>query len=193
MLFIPFPLVIAEIIIFFLAVDRWGFLKTLGFYLLPCLLGFFIVATVGRLAIMTLQSAVMRGQLPASRILHSGAIFLSGLLFLIPSFSSRVLGLILFLPGLRHLAVWKFKAFVAKKIAKGASGFSFGGAGGPFGFGMGNMGGSGFRYYEYRNDGKGFEQTTQERDVYEANVLDVTPLKIVHEKKEGSDNGEGAT
>ncbi|WP_295904602.1 FxsA family protein [uncultured Bdellovibrio sp.] len=190
MFFIPFPLVIAEIVIFFLAVQEWGFLNTLGFYLLPCLLGFFIVATVGRMAVMTLQSTVMRGQLPASRILHSGAIFLSGLLFLIPSFFARVLALILFLPGLRHIAVWRFKAYMAKQIAKGSANFNFGGSGGPFGFGMGNMGG-GFRYYEYRNDGTGFDQAPEEREVYESNVLDVTPLKIVHEKKEDSGNNEG--
>lgn len=188
MVFVPFPLVVAEIVIFFFAVKQWGFFNTLGLYLLPCLLGFFIVAIVGRIAIMTLQSTVMRGQLPASRILHSGAIFLSGLLFLIPSFFARVLAVILFLPGLRHLAVWRFKIFMAKQIAKGTANFNFGA--GPFGFGAGNMGGGGFRYYEYRSDGSGFDQAPQERDVYEANVLDVTPLKIVHEKKENSGNGE---
>jgi UPF0716 protein FxsA len=188
MIMIPFPLVIAEFVIFFLAVKQWGFFNTLGIYLLPCLLGFFIVTTVGRLALLTMQKTVTRGQLPGNQILNSGAIFLSGLLFLIPSFFARIAALVLFLPGLRHMAVWRFKLYLAKQMAKGTSNFRFGGmGGGPFGFGNG---GGGFQYYEFKNDGTGFRRTDVgadssegERDVYEANVLDVTPLKVTHETK----------
>ncbi|NUN04588.1 MAG: FxsA family protein [Bdellovibrio sp.] len=183
MLFIPFPLVLAEIFIFFFAVKQWGFLNTLGFYFLPCVLGFLIVSTVGRMAIMTLQGSVMKGQLPGNRLLHSGAIFFSGLLFMVPSFFARLVALVLFLPGLRHIFVAWFKIFIAKKIAKGSGGFSFGG--GPFGFGAGNAGGAGFRYYQYR--GAGFEGADSEREVSETNVLDVTPLKVTHEKKDGDE------
>lgn len=173
MFFIPFPLLIAEMVLFFFAVKSWGFLNTLGLYLLPCFLGLLIVSTMGRLAVVSLQSSLMRGELPASRLLHSGAIFLSGLLFLVPSFFTRVIGVVLFLPGLRHLAVWRFKHFVAKKAAKGMNGFSFGQ--GPFGF----------RYYSYTGgmNNRGPMDDMQERDVREANVLDVTPLKITHEVK----------
>lgn len=184
MFVIPLPFVITEIVIFVMAVKSWGFFSTLGLYLLPCLLGFFIVTTVGRVAVMTLQATVMKGQLPAGRILHSGAIFLSGLLFLIPSFFARVLALVLFLPGLRHLVVWRFKLFMAKKLAKGGGSFSFG-AGGPFGFGT--RASSGFRYYEFRQEGQGMYEASQEREVREANVLDVTPLEITHHEKNKQD------
>lgn len=185
MLMIPFPILIAEFLIFFLAVKQWGFLNTLGLYLLPCLLGFFIVSTVGRMAMMTLQGTVARGQLPGMKILHSGAIFFSGILFLIPSFTTRLIGVILLVPGLRHMAVWRFKNYLSKQMAKGAGGFRFGGQGaGPFGFGGD---GGGFKYYEFRNDGTGFRRTDagapEEREVSEANVLDVTPLKVTHEEK----------
>lgn len=188
MILVPFPFIVAEIIIFILSIQHLGFLNTLGLYLLPCLLGFFIVTTVGRLALMTLQSTVMKGQLPASKILHSGAIFLSGLLFLIPSFFTRVFGLILFLPGLRHLAIWRFKLYMAKQIAKGSARFNFGG---PFGFGAGTSGG-GFRYYEYRNDGSVYEEGPHEREVREAHVLDVTPLKVTHQEKKEDDGGDSS-
>lgn len=185
MFIIPFPFIIAELVIFVMAVQRWGFFNTLGLYLLPCLLGFFIVTVVGRVAVMTLQATMMKGQLPAAKILNSGAIFLSGLLFLIPSFFARVVALVLFLPGLRHLAVWRFKTYMAKKIARGVGGFNFGagGPGGPFGFGTGS---SGFRYYEFRGEGDSFQETAEEREVREAHVLDVTPLEITHENKKKS-------
>lgn len=185
MLFIPFPLVLAEIFIFFFAVKQWGFLNTLGFYLLPCVLGFLIVSTVGRMAIMTLQGSMMKGQLPGNRLLHSGAIFFSGLLFMVPSFFARIAALVLFLPGLRHIFVAWFKVFMAKKIAKGSANFNFGG--GPFGFGAGNAGGAGFRYYQHRSGSAGFEEANSEREVSETNVLDVTPLKVTHQKKDSDE------
>ncbi len=194
MLAIPFPFIIAEFVIFFWGVHEWGFFNTLGLYLLPCVLGFLIVSTVGRMAIMTLQSTVVKGQLPASKILHSGAIFLSGIFFLIPSFFTRIIGLILLLPGLRHLAVWRFKLFMAKQIKKGAASFNFGGKGFGFG-GMGGMGGmgngdsQGFRYYEFRNDGTGFQDVSEVREEREihAEVVEVTPLEITHGDKKLED------
>lgn len=170
MIVLPFPFILAEIVIFFIAVNEWGFFNTLGLYLLPCLLGFAIMSLIGRMAFMNLQSAVVKGRLPANKILHSGAIFLSGILFLIPSFFTRIFGLCLLLPGLRHLAVWKFKLFMVEQIKKGSASF------GARGFGS-----QGFRYYGFGND-----MGPVEREVHEASggpVLDVTPLEISHEEK----------
>lgn len=182
MFLIPFPLLIAEVFIFMMAIKHWGFLNTLAAYLLPSLLGLVIISTVGRMAIMTLQSSVMRGQLPANKILHSGAVFLSGLFFLIPSFFTRLIAVILLLPGLRHLVIWRFKLLMAKKVAQGSAkafgGFSFGKAG--------SNASGGFRYYEFRNEGTGIQddiQPSQEREVKDAEVLDVRPLEISHEVK----------
>lgn len=184
MLMLPLPLVIAEIFIFFTFVQHYGFFNTLGLYLLPCLLGIFIVSTIGRMAMMTLQGTMSQGQLPGTKILHTGAIFISGLMFLVPSFFTRVVGLVLFLPGLRHLAVWRFKIFMAQKIAKGgATGFSFGGNGFGFstGFGRGGFGGPG-----------GFNPTNEfpgERDVTASSAqIDVTPIKVTHEPKKTDDS-----
>ena len=190
MIAIPFPFIIAEFVIFWMAVSKFGFLTTMGYYLLPCLLGLFIVSTMGKVAMMTLQGSVARGQMPANKMLHSGAIFLSGILFLIPSFFTRVIGIVLFLPGLRHFAVWRLKLYMAKQIAKGTQGFSFNMGGGPFGFGTG-MGGGGFRRYEYRHDGAGFQDVTEEvreeREITDVEVVDVTPLEITHEEKKKED------
>lgn len=173
MFFIPFPFVIAEVLIFVVAVRHFGFWMTVGYYLLPCLLGFFIVSTVGRYALMTLQASVSKGKLPANQILHSGAIFISGLLFLVPSFFTRIFGLILFLPGSRHFLVWRFKLKAAEKMAKGSARI----------FNFGNFGGGGFRYYQHHADNPGFDGAPEERDVTGNEVLDVNPLEITHEKK----------
>ncbi|QLY25137.1 FxsA family protein [Bdellovibrio sp. KM01] len=199
MFVLPLPWVIAEIIIFFSVVRIAGFFNTMLIYFVPCLLGILIVNTVGRMAMMSLQSTVSRGQLPANKLLHSGAVFISGLCFLVPSAFTRIAGVFLLLPGFRHLIVWRFKLYMAKKMASGSARvFNFGG-GGPFGFGgfgsMGGMGGGGpqaggpggFKYYEFRNDGSGFrdinEEAPQERELTDVEVLDVTPIEITHQEK----------
>lgn len=191
MLMLPLPLVIAEFVIFFAFVQNYGFLNTLGFYLLPCLLGIFIVSTIGRMAMMTLQGTMSQGKLPGTKILHTGAIFISGLMFLVPSFFTRVIGLVLFLPGLRHLAVWRFKIFMAQKIAKGgASAFSFGGNGFGFstGFGRGGFGANGGFGPGGFNPGN---DQVEERDVTASNAqIDVTPIKVTHEPKRSDDGNQ---
>ena len=179
MLMLPLPLVIAEFLIFIAFSQHYGFFNTVGLYLLPCFLGLFIVSTIGRLAMMKMQGTMSQGQVPGTKMLHTGAIFISGLLFLVPSFFTRVLGLVLLLPGLRHLAVWRFKIYMAQKIAKGgASGFSFGGYG--FGFSTG-FGTGGFR-----------QPPNEERDVtHSPHAIDVTPIKVTHEPKRPDDEGQG--
>lgn len=182
MIMLPFPLIVAEIVIFVLFVQRLGFFPAVGLYLVPCLLGMLIVSTVGRMALMSMQGSLTQGKVPGTRLLHSGAIFLSGLFFLLPSFFSRIVGLILLLPGLRHLAVWRFKIYMAQKIAKGGA-FSFGNG---FGFSTG-FGNGGFQYRQY-----GGSPTAQgpsfERDVTNNNAaIDVTPLKVTHEPKRSDD------
>jgi Protein affecting phage T7 exclusion by the F plasmid len=177
MLMIPFPFILAEIVIFFTAVNHWGFWETMGNYFLPSILGVLIVSTVGRMAMMNLQGSVAKGQMPANKLLQSGAIFISGLLLIVPSFFTRVFGVLLLLPGTRHFLVWRFKKYAAQKMSQGsARAFNFGG--------FGNFGNAGFKYYEYRSAGGGFDQP-QERDVHptDINVLDVKPIEITHEIK----------
>lgn len=172
MLFLPFPVLLAEIFIFIMAVKHWGFLYTLAFYFLPCLLGLLILTSIGRLTVVALQSALTRGEIPTNKLLHTGGVLLAGAFFLVPLVSTRIIGLILLLPGPRHLVVWRFKAFMARRVRDGIRGF--------------NMGRGGFRFYSYRSDGQDFSSYQEERDVTtNSNILDVTPLKVTHEKKTG--------
>ncbi len=173
MLLIPFPFILAEVFIFFWAASHWGFFTTLGYYLLPSLVGMLIVSGVGRSAVMLFQSSVMKGSLPGNRILHSGAVFVAGLLLCVPSFFTRVFGVLLLLPGTRHLLIWQFKITMLKKMAQGSARV--------FNFGMGG-GNAGFRYYQYNaNERPSAAADSEERDVTNNNaVLDVKPIEIVH-------------
>lgn len=181
MLMLPLPLFVAELLIFIMAVKSWGFLDTLGMYLMPSLLGFIILSLVKRTGWAQMQMSMMSGQKPEKSLLHSAAIFIGAILLIVPSFFTRVLAIILILPGLRHLMIWRFEKGVQKRMQSGAQGgFSFGG---PFGFGGGPAGaGGGFTYYQYssKNAGQGFEQEPARERVIDAEVLDVTPLEITH-------------
>jgi UPF0716 protein FxsA len=175
MLFIPVPMMIAEILIFFYAIDIWGFWQTIGLYLAPSILGFLILSMMGRWALLSLQKSLMQGQIPTDSLLHSAALFIAGIFFIVPSFFSRVFALALFLPGSRHWIVAQLRKFLGQRIGKGFANFSFGGGGPGFG--------SGFRYYDFRTGRPEGFSTSSERSVSEANILDVKPIEIVHEEK----------
>lgn len=178
MMAIPFSFFIAEVIIFFASVNYWGFWNTILAYFVPCALGLLIVSVWGRLALVSMQISMAKGEAPTMRLAHSAAILVAGVCFLIPSFFLRIIGLALFLPGIRHFIIWKYKKQIFEKMSQQSSGFSFGGihfrSGGPMGP---NQGG-------YTDISFG----ATEREVYSDAVLDVQPLEITHEKKNNDES-----
>ena len=180
MLFLPLPLFIAEFLIFLFAIQEWGFLQVIAAYLAPCLLGFIILSLMGRWALFDMQRTLLQGQMPANSLLHSAAVFVAGVLLLVPTFFTRLIAVLLILPGSRHFAVSKLKTFFLARMGRGFSGFSFG-AGKGFG--------GGFQYYDFRGPGAGGmgSEARSERTVSEVNVLDVKPLEIIHETKKGDE------
>lgn len=195
MLLLPLPFFLAEIFIFFSFVGKFGFFDTFISYLMPSLLGFVVLSLAKRVGLAQLQMTVMSGKTPEKAMLHSGAIFIGGILLVIPLFITRVLAVFLILPGLRHFLIWRLTKNIQKRMAAGAQGFSFGGPfGGMGGFGAGaaGQGGAGFKYYQYRSGAprSSFEEDVepevrQER-VIDAEVIDVNPIEITHSVKKDS-------
>ncbi|MGZ3745889.1 MAG: FxsA family protein, partial [Pseudobdellovibrionaceae bacterium] len=135
MFFIPFPLVLIEILIFSTFVHFYNFWDVFLCYLLPSFLGVMLFSMMGRNMMMFLQGGLAPGEMPGDKMLHRGAILLGSILLIIPLFLTRVLALFLILPILRHLSIFIFKTFLFKRLAK--SQFSFI----RFGRGAGNFGG----------------------------------------------------
>ncbi len=174
---IPFPVVLLEIFIFWFVADKLGFFNTILIYFVPCLLGLLIVATWGRVALVSLQMSFARGEVPGAKVLHAGAIFIAGLCLVVPSFFTRVIAIGLLLPGLRHLLLWKFKANIAQKISQGPSSFNFSGF--RFGAGASPFG----RDTSYTDFGR-----PAEREVFNAYVLDIKPIEVTREIKKNDDS-----
>lgn len=182
---------IAEIAAFWVGVNHFGFWDTMLYWWAPSLIGFIITSSFTKVALSTMQASMMAGQLPEKRILHAGLIFLGGVLCWIPFIMTRVLGLLLILPGSRHLLLLQFKKKLADQIAKGsATGFQFGGFGGAQGGPQ--MGGFKFYRYDMRTGSNPFGQANEApRDVtpHGQDILDVKPIEVTHSSASQSTEG----
>lgn len=160
--------IFTEIYVFFEFVGTHGFFNTLGAYLIPSLLGYLILNWFGARGAQSWQKFAQAGAPPGRKLIQQGLIIVSGVLFLIPMITTRVFGLLLFLPGSRHFLAWTLKAFLEKKMMQfQQNGFAFSSKGFTFG------GGQGFKSYSYQTEKTVFD----ERDVSSTtpDVIDVTP------------------
>jgi UPF0716 protein FxsA len=121
-------------------------------------LGLFIMLTQGRAALLQLQRALQMGQVPSSRIMHRVLMAFGGFLIFMPGLFSDVLGILLILPGLRHLIVFLFKVKLTKFLSRGNFRVFSGGFGAAGGF---------------SRAGDFPQEPPQER---EAQVIDITAL-----------------
>ena len=140
----PMPSIfLVEFSVFFLLVYFYGFSVVFLAYWAPTFLGFFVLSMLRR----QLQSAVKNPaefQAKMSQSFESGSLFskstatfaflVSGLLFVIPMLTTRIVALLLFLPPTRKLIVFFGKTWLANKITKGQ--FKVFGAGSAAGFGF---------------------------------------------------------
>lgn len=161
-LFLPFPLLLAEIVLFVALASRFGFFPVFGAYLLPSLLGVLLLGFQSRHAMMSLVRKLQEGHRPEAQLLSTAAKFVGALLFLPPFVSPRLLGLALLLPGTRHLLILVAQGWLAKKAAQGSARMWTGGFGRPGGFG-------GIRF-------ETFEMEPERREERDADVIEVKAL-----------------
>ena len=119
-------LLILEFISFWYLSLSFGFLQTLTWYLAPSLLGLVLLMLFARPAFVRLQQQMLTGHGMDRKNLHILAQLAGMILLLFPMLLTRVLAVLLILPGLRHLLIWKFHYFFIKKITEK---FSNGGSG----------------------------------------------------------------
>lgn len=183
MFFLPLPIFLFEIFAFLEFVDYFGFFPVVGAYILPSLLGFLILSFQSRAALFNLQRRLLEGSSPSFQAINMGAKFLSGIMLIAPLLLTRILGVLLLLPGSRHLLVLGFQSWLHRKIKSGAAGFFANGRGFQFGgqpFGRGGFGSGHPGMGGPPGFGAGREAAREERD---ATVIDVTPIEIEHTDK----------
>jgi UPF0716 protein FxsA len=164
----------AEIYAYMKFIDAYGFWDAVGITLLSGFVGLSIMTSVGRTAMAAMQAELAQGKDPSNRIVSQLALLLGGLLIFIPGLISDAIGFLLVLPGTRQLILLFFRGFLLRQFTSGRIRvFSAGGTG--FGFG------GGFPRQQ------SVDETRIERD---AQVIDVTPIEITHEKSKNSSDNE---
>jgi len=174
----PLLYLIAEVVIFFQFVGKFGFGWTFLGYFVPSLLGIFLLSRHGRETIMKVQSSIQAGQDPSREVLGTAARILGAVLLVIPGFFSRMMGFTLVFPLTRWALLAFSSVWLFKKLSKRGMAF--------YQFGNGA-----FRVYtNNRRTGPSEEPGEALRDVTDSggDVIDVVPLKI--EKRTDTDSGE---
>lgn len=169
MIMIPFPFLLAEFVLFVVLCGRFGFFPVLAAYWIPSILGLIVLNLQSRAALVDVQTRMARGQQPGFALLNTAAKFIAGLALLPPLFSTRVLGVLLLLPGTRQLLLLIAQGWLMKKAAQN---------GGFRTFTFGSMGPQGFRG-GFGSSAGGFREEVRE----EREVIDITPLEISERSK----------
>lgn len=162
-LFMPLPLLFAEFLLFVMLSSRLGFFPVLGAYLAPTLIGALLLSFHSRTAMMALVRKMQQGHRPEGQLLGMAAKFLGALLFLPPLLSPRILGVLLLLPGTRHILVMWAQSWLSKKAAQGGARM----------YGFGSRGG-----FRVDIDPGGFQDFREVREERDADVIEVKALPL---------------
>lgn len=173
---------IFESYLFLKLVTLWGFINVFVLYFAPIGLGLILLnyfGFKGAMALKNLSNPDTQSQDMIKTILHKGLISVGGILFLLPFFTTRVLGLFFIIPGLRHLVILLLKKPLMNQFSKFQT----------QGFNQGAQGNNhfGFKTFYYSsqwpsarsaNDSPFETNITEERDVSPLQILDVKPNSI---------------
>jgi UPF0716 protein FxsA len=145
----------AELYAWYKFIDSFSFLDAVALILTGGVLGILILMLQGRSVLIQTQASLASGQVPANALIHRGLVMLGGLLILVPGLLSKFAGILLVMPGFRHLAVIYLKWALSGKIANGS-----------------------FRVFMSTGFPGGFNTNTPT----EREVVDVTPSEIERKK-----------
>ncbi|MDV5172471.1 FxsA family protein [Photobacterium rosenbergii] len=127
-LFIVVPIV--EIALFIQVGGFLGLWPTVGLVLVTAVVGASLVRSQGIATLMSVQSRLQKGELPAQQIVEGVMLAVSGVLLLTPGFMTDAMGMAVLLPGPR---AWLAKQLMSRVKVHGVSS----GAGFSAGFGPG--------------------------------------------------------
>jgi UPF0716 protein FxsA len=167
-LFFLYPF--AEIYAYLWLIETSGFGNAVLLTLGSGLVGILIMSGQGRSALFDIQRDLSQGKNPSNQLMHRLLIFLGGLLIFFPGLINDVIGIALVLPGTRHLILFFFKAALIRQ------------------FSQGRIRVFGTRPRGDHDAGIRNRHEPEIRVERDAEVIDVTPLEITHEKKDSSDS-----
>ncbi|MCW8330667.1 membrane protein FxsA [Photobacterium sp. SDRW27] len=155
-LFIVVPIV--EIALFVQVGGFLGMWPTIALVLVTAIVGASLVRSQGIATLMSVQSRLQKGELPAQQIVEGVMLAVSGVLLLTPGFMTDALGMLVLLPAPRAMLAKQLMSRVKVQGMASGSGFSAG-----FGGGQGFNGQSPFEHH----DSDSFSQRPSNGDVFD--------------------------
>ncbi|PSU31269.1 FxsA family protein [Photobacterium lutimaris] len=158
-LFIVVPIV--EIALFIQVGGFLGLGPTVGLVLVTAVVGASLVRSQGIATLMSVQSRLQQGELPAQQIVEGVMLAVSGVLLLTPGFMTDAMGMAVLLPGPR---AWLAKQLMSRVKVQGmSSGAGFSAGFGPQGFGQHDP----FEQQKHDPFHDGAQGSQQEGDVFD--------------------------
>lgn len=114
------PLFFIEIFLGLTLTRAFGFWNTFLIYFVPTFLGLYFFTLQSQLSWLQFQKQMAQGQAPDKSITQMTARFAGTVLWIIPSFVCRFIGLIFLFPITRTLATRALSLWFSKKMAQGS-------------------------------------------------------------------------
>ncbi|MGR5288190.1 FxsA family protein [Vibrio maritimus] len=162
LLFIFVPII--EIGLFIQVGGFLGLWPTIGLVLLTAVVGASLVRSQGLQTLMSVQSKLQQGEMPAQQIVEGVMLAVSGVLLLTPGFMTDAMGMLVLLPAPRA-AIAKY--LMSKVVVKSVSGGFHQG-----GFHQGDFQQGPFdSHHDHQRDGNTFEGEFERKDDDDRNKL----------------------
>ncbi|CAK7046991.1 MAG: hypothetical protein DELT_00869 [Desulfovibrio sp.] len=110
--------------LFFPALELWvliqvgkeiGALTTVALVFLSIIVGLFLLRLRGLSVARTMRADLSAGRLPANPLVDAFCLMIAGWLFIFPGFVSDAIALLLIIPGIRHILLALFAAWMKKR------------------------------------------------------------------------------
>lgn len=150
LIFFLFPF--AEVFAIYRFISAYSLIDFLIWIFISGFVGILVVSWGGKSVLSKLQQNFREGQTPNSEILHRGLIVLGGFLLILPGILTDAVGLLMIIPGFRHLIILYLKGFITRGISRGT-----------------------FKVFSFQNNNTHFERDAQ---VIEAEVLESSSKTI---------------
>lgn len=111
---------IFEVVLHSLFIYNYSFWDDFLFVFGSGVLGLFLLVLLGRNTISDLQVKLRSNQVPGSIIIHRTLLMIGAFFIFLPGVATDIFGVLLILPGLRHLVIWLGAGWLAKFVASGA-------------------------------------------------------------------------
>lgn len=174
----PLLFLLAEFIVF-VVIAKWiGFGWALLAYFLPTFLAAFLLRRFSKGSVLEIQRQMSQQSQVGPTMLGLAIRLLGTVLLLIPFFSTRMLGLLLFLPGMNHLLFSLVQVWLLKKMKAGQFVF-MGGLGRQAGYPGGFQ--RGFERNFDRSAGQGFGHDSTRDTVIDVEAREVVDVQLIED------------